>query len=672
MRFITTVSFLSLLAGCPGTVDPTDVPPPPDADSDGVADAEDNCVDTPNPDQANSDGDALGDACDICPTVDDPEQLDGDEDGVGDACDVCPEDANPGQEDGDEDGVGDICDICPDAADPDQADTDTDGFGDACDVCPNDANPGQEDGDKDGVGDICDICPEDADPDQENSDGDTLGDACDNCPTADNETQSDFDNDSVGDSCDVCPKDADPGQEDGDMDGTGDLCDTCPDVPSPDQGDRDGDGVGNPCDVCPRMWDADQEDDDGDDVGDACDFPDLLHLANSPGSELCLAEVGSDSRMCVYRAPDGGKLQAGETNPDDWTSMEWAAGIPGDSALSFTTWDEVFTYKTRYAFEPLAIQFTNPDNVRQTLEFGAMFTFWDAWAKSGDFRITVTPTVSFDKPGDADPSFAINQDCITPEVCLTRGSKQSIYNAVDEMGPGMASPSKTEWALGRTSEVDPADYDSFSKAVKGAPKDAIGKVMSLHIVDTDLYYDLVLTEFGDSGEGAPVAWKRTRALKPGCTTSGNTNYDPTATADHGYCGDWEFFRKASYADASLSENQLCFDGSTTVCITRDDVQGIYNAVSESGWEDEECDSTSPSGTLWSGASCAGSAFGDYGTWVDSHDCGPPSVLGLETSVYLEKDAKFYDVVPLQWVSNGDGGGFAMVYRSCGTPPTGAP
>lgn len=190
-----------------------------------------------------------------------------------------------------------------------------------------------------------------------------------------------------------------------------DAEDNCVDTPNPDQANSDGDALGDACDICPAVDDPEQLDGDEDGVGDSCDFPDLLHLANSPGSELCLAEVGSDSRMCVYRAPDGGKLQAGKTNPDDWTSMEWAAGISGDSALSFTTWDEVFTFKTRYAFEPLAIQFTNPDNVRQTLEFGAMFTFCDAWAKSGDFRITVTPTVSFDKPGNAHPSFAINQDC---------------------------------------------------------------------------------------------------------------------------------------------------------------------------------------------------------------------------------------------------------------------
>jgi hypothetical protein len=42
-------------------------PPPPDADSDGVPDSTDNCVDVPNPGQGDADSDGVGDVCDDTP-----------------------------------------------------------------------------------------------------------------------------------------------------------------------------------------------------------------------------------------------------------------------------------------------------------------------------------------------------------------------------------------------------------------------------------------------------------------------------------------------------------------------------------------------------------------------------------------------------------------------------
>jgi len=69
----------------------------PDADGDGVPDADDNCPAIANSQQYDEDGDGVGDACDNCPTEANPlqedvleEQNGGTADGVGDACDPQP------------------------------------------------------------------------------------------------------------------------------------------------------------------------------------------------------------------------------------------------------------------------------------------------------------------------------------------------------------------------------------------------------------------------------------------------------------------------------------------------------------------------------------------------------------------------------------------------------
>ncbi len=66
-----------------------------DADGDGVADNDDNCPATPNPNQEDADSDGVGDACDNCPTLANADQADTNANGVGDACEVADNCADP-------------------------------------------------------------------------------------------------------------------------------------------------------------------------------------------------------------------------------------------------------------------------------------------------------------------------------------------------------------------------------------------------------------------------------------------------------------------------------------------------------------------------------------------------------------------------------------------------
>ena len=65
-----------------------------------LSNAEDNCPDVSNADQADRDGDGIGDVCDD----------DRDGDGVSNAEDNCPDVSNADQADMDGDNIGDVCD----------------------------------------------------------------------------------------------------------------------------------------------------------------------------------------------------------------------------------------------------------------------------------------------------------------------------------------------------------------------------------------------------------------------------------------------------------------------------------------------------------------------------------------------------------------------------------
>jgi outer membrane protein OmpA-like peptidoglycan-associated protein len=244
-------------------------PRPTDFDGDGIADAVDECPDTPGGVTVDRRG------CEVL--------ADADADGVSDEGDSCPgtpegvvvdEAGCPLPADSDGDGVNDADDSCPATAAgvavdsrgcPVRFDADRDGVADSEDACANtpagrrvDARgcPLPLDADGDGVSDLSDSCPDTP----AGAEVDARG-----CPV-----RADADGDGVIDSADACPNT--PGGRrvdargcplplDADGDGVADLDDRCPDTPAgvevdvrgcPLPADADGDGVIDSEDACPN------------------------------------------------------------------------------------------------------------------------------------------------------------------------------------------------------------------------------------------------------------------------------------------------------------------------------------------------------------------------------------------------------------------------------------
>jgi hypothetical protein len=142
-----------------------------DADSDGVADANDNCVNTPNPSQLDTNYDGFGNICDPDlwndGTVNDAdlEVLSKCFGGTDPHCDLNG-DGGVGLSDfsilagyhgGPPGPSGLACAGTMPCADPVvDGDADSDGVADSIDNCSSVANPGQGDADEDGFGNFCD------------------------------------------------------------------------------------------------------------------------------------------------------------------------------------------------------------------------------------------------------------------------------------------------------------------------------------------------------------------------------------------------------------------------------------------------------------------------------------------------------------------------------------
>ena len=93
----------------------------------------------------------------------------------------------------------------------------------------------------------------------------------------------------------------------------------------------------------------------------------------------------------------------------------------------------------------------------------------DAMADDGSCEYS-QEAVTFTKQDYADPSMAENQDRITGNVWITRGTSQPLYNAALESGyqDESISPEGTVWATGQTAfHVSTDNYRAFKQATGG-------------------------------------------------------------------------------------------------------------------------------------------------------------------------------------------------------------
>ena len=134
--------------------------------------------------------------------------------------------------------------------------------------------------------------------------------------------------------------------------------------------------------------------------------------------------------------------------------------------------------------------------------------------ESSQYTIWDGSDITFTKADATDPTIEENQDRLTDNVWITRGtSGGQIYNIKVESEFNKAnSPSGTKWAVGSIDNIEALEFKLFRDAV-GSPKSVVGKDLVLYLELDDVYLPVKFTSWSE-GEPNKGGFSYTRATEP--------------------------------------------------------------------------------------------------------------------------------------------------------------
>jgi len=177
--------------------------------------------------------------------------------------------------------------------------------------------------------------------------------------------------------------------------------------------------------------------------------------------------------------------------------------------------------------------------------------------------------ITFTKLANSDPNLAANQDRITPNVWITRGATQGIYNAKTEtLYAHNFSPADTEWAYGTTANYATLTYKSweawYGGSLGGGPPTTVGLDAVVHLKTEDIYIDIKFLSWGVGLAGAGAfSYERSTAGAPQNTAPTVSIDTPTNGASFTVPANVTVTALASDSDGSVTNVQF-FDGTSAL------------------------------------------------------------------------------------------------------------
>ena len=172
------------------------------------------------------------------------------------------------------------------------------------------------------------------------------------------------------------------------------------------------------------------------------------------------------------------------------------------------------------------------------------------------------PLTNFVNIAGTDPTIATNQDRLTPNVWITRGAANGIYNAKTETNfTHFSSPLDTEWADGTTtnySTLSYTDWNTWAKNIHLGPPSTVGVNAVMHLISEDIYVDVKFTSWGGLGGG--FAYQRSTPPLPNSSPTVAIT-SPANGASFIAPAVVQITANAQDSDGSVT-NVLFFDGNT--------------------------------------------------------------------------------------------------------------
>jgi hypothetical protein len=117
-------------------------------------------------------------------------------------------------------------------------------------------------------------------------------------------------------------------------------------------------------------------------------------------------------------------------------------------------------------------------------------------------QVWTGPLTTFTLASDADPTQAVNQDRLTPNVWITRGLNMGIYNARTETGyTRFSSPADTEWAYGTLTNYALLTYTNWAGCSGHNPRSMVGQDAVVHLISDNIYLLVRFTYWGTQSSG---------------------------------------------------------------------------------------------------------------------------------------------------------------------------